>query len=733
MLGALVGNEAPWSAALSRTALCSRNGREMGWSWGYALASATTFFVVAAALQTSPHRQSKPSLLNEAAVRAAATSPPLPATLAFPLSAGGNTSAGRFHTLPSLQCQLHGSSGGGNGSGNHGTAGGSDPGWVLVANESARPVVIPYAPGTCATPLSDAFQLLYLAAPVHVDATFSPSGASTNVDVGGNITGEYEWAGNTFLSWGAHTARNRVPVGGEVTADWYSPQPCATRSGGPPPGGLLCEEQLVRLLGQHRGSRGGRVDRWVGIFDVALITRGTLGWALDPNAYVVASGDAVSFAAGGATPALVTYTDASGVRRPVLIGEAGLLSLGRAALADPSWLGPSVPGGIAAIVELQTTEDSIVQRKVQWMMKVGLANDPRNQSAHSTPWLQEVAYALCVPPVGSFIGDAGLCAGVPPRKPTPSVTLSADGEQVVERLDMAARPFRGQTGVAVSWTVNPPARLVVPAPLCEFPPKLMWNDVRRQPIWLLGRGDREVPRAGWSTNPAEADLARRLESCRYTAFREDLASGTKWPVSLTDRAAELAQEYRRDLFLVDPPEAPATDIDIVLAALVVVPEAVALLLHLLQPAHPPSTGARRGRVRRGLSVGFIISAGVLSLLAIGFLDAQEQSGASWRAAALRLETRIAANETEQASMSGQQIDYTGRPVWYVESLFLVARPGYRPAVTRRLLIVLSFLYGILSVVVVVNGLRRWWRADVGAAEDPEAAAAEGIEIGRAHV
>lgn len=77
-------------------------------------------------------------------------------------------------------------------------------------------------------------------------------------------------------------------------------------------------------------------------------------------------------------------------------------------------------------------------------------------------------------------------------------------------------------------------------------------------------------------------------------------------------------------------------------------------------------------------------------------------------------------------MSGQQIDYTGRPVWYVESLFLVARPGYRPAVTRRLLIVLSVLYGILSVVVVVNGLRRWWRADVGAAEDPEAAAAKGI-------
>lgn len=362
-------------------------------------------------------------------------------------------------------------------------------------------------------------------------------------------------------------------------------------------------------------------------------------------------------------------------------------------------------------------------------MRAGLdagraAGAPRNASAHATPWLHEVAYALCAPPVASFVGDERLCDGVRRRRPPPPVTLLADGAPVAARLNLAARPFRGQTGVSVSWTVSP-AGVVPPAPPCALPATLRWNDVRRQPIWLLGRGDREVPRAGWSTNAAEADLARRLRPCRYTAARRDLTALTKWPVSLTDRAAELSQTFRRDLFLVDPPAAPAENVDLILAGLLVIPEAVALLAYLVQPAQsPPGPAVRAGRLRRVVCMALVIGAGALSLLGLWYLDREEQRGSSWRAAALRLDVRIAANETEQANTPGQEIDYTGRAVWHVESLFLVARPGYRPADTRRLFVGLSLGYGVLTMLVVAKGSWRWyasWRATAAAVEESDVA------------
>lgn len=706
----------------------------MGWPWGYAVITAAVCLFVAVATQTALPSRSTPPDVDRATVRAAAAT--LDDTLTFPLPAGGESPAGRFNSLSALQCRRHGGSGGGfgggsssggdgkGGSGKFGATADRGPGWVFVANSSARPVFIPFAPGTCAAPLSDAFQLQYLAAPAHTDAKFAKSGASTDVDVGGNVREEYEWAGNTLLSWGVHIARDRAPIGGELTAERFSPQPCASRGGGPPPEGVLCEKQLVRMLGQHRGTVEGRVDRWIGVYDVALITRANFGWALDRNAYVVASSDLVS-AAGGRGSAVVTYTDRTGTTRPVLLGEAGLLSLGRAALADPSWLGPSVPGDVSATVSLQTAEDSMIRRRASWKMHPGLgggrAGATHNRSATATPWLEEVAYALCIPPVESFVGDPGLCTGVRQRPPSPPVTLTADGVPVAATLDLAARTFRGQTGVSVRWQVLPTRRLETTAPPCDLSAAFKWNDVRRQPIWLLGRGDREVPRAGWSANPAEADLARHLRTCRFAGARFNVTAVSKWRGSLIDRAAELSQDYRRDLFLVDPPAPPATATDFVLAALVVVPEAVALVQVLLQPAPLPEPTVWSGRTRRTLSVALVIIAGAVSLLGAGFLDAQEQAGSSWRAATLRIETRIAANETEQALVTGRRIDYSGRPVWHIESLFLVARPGYRPATTRKLFISLSVVYGVLTFMVLTLGLWRWTsrrRAAAAAAEEP---------------
>ncbi|OSX74972.1 hypothetical protein BU14_0259s0007 [Porphyra umbilicalis] len=663
-------------------------------------AAATTAVAVAAAaaalLGAAPRSAVPAAALDGAAVHAAggpAAAAGLATTIPFPVPAGG-APVGRLHTLPSLQCRLHGNGGGGR----------RGPGWTLVANASAADVFIPYAPGTCAAPLTDAFQLQYLAAPGRTSAAFIMPPASTAVETGGNVSAEYEWAGNALSIQGARVAKRQPPVGGELAAEGFYPHPCAGRKA-PRSAGLLCAEEAVRQLALHRNSRSGSVLRYVGAYDVAAITRVTSGWALDAAAFTVGAEDTLSAVDG---PALATYTDAAGATRPVLIGEAALLSRGRAALADPAWLAAAAaPGGLDVNVTLRSYVDARVARRTTWAFpplrgRGGDAN-ARAGGAAAGAWLGEIATALCAPPISSFVTDAGVCAGVARQSPPPPVSLTADGELVSGRLGLDARATRGHTEAAVVWATRRASRVApVAPPPCARVRLPRWDEPWREPIWLLGRGDREVPHAGAAAATAEAALAARLGACRYAPAVSGGDGPSRWRGDLHRRARRLTRAYERELFADDAPKDPVSNAELLLAVLVVVPEVLALVVLLVTPSSPATPSDWVGLARYAAILALVAAAGAVSLLGIGFLDAQERRGSAWRAATVRMDTRLVAAATESPKTLASAVDYTGRRVWHVESLILIARPGYRSSVTRRLLAGMGAVYGALVVVVVAK-------------------------------
>lgn len=152
-----------------------------------------------------------------------------------------------------------------------------------------------------------------------------------------------------------------------------------------------------------RGDRGGdlggavrtprrppRHHRRVAVYDVVAVTRATVGIALDGKATVVGALNTVSAAAGPGDcdrVAVVTYTTADGHRRPVLVGEAALLSLGRGVLADSSWRGTAFPGRPAAQVSFTQAP-----RMVQATWLLGYTDEP---AINSSLWLQGDASTVC--------------------------------------------------------------------------------------------------------------------------------------------------------------------------------------------------------------------------------------------------------------------------------------------------------------------------------------------------
>lgn len=172
--------------------------------------------------------------------------------------------------------------------------------------------------------------------------------------------------------------------------------------------------------------------------------------------------------------------------------------------------------------------------------------------------------------------------------------------------------------------------------------------------------------------------------------------------------SELSQRYRRDIFQVDPPDDPISSAGLLLAVLVVLPEAAAILLLLLQ---------RRSRLQRpsrwywreGSSLALVVVAGAIALNGVGFLDSKEHAGHAWRAAAVRHSRRIPANETEHLTLAWNDTDYRGRITTDDETLFIVARLGYRPHLTRRLLVITTVLYVILTTAVLIKAAVATWR------------------------
>lgn len=265
---------------------------------------------------------------------------------------------------------------------------------------------------------------------------------------------------------------------------------------------------------------------------------------------------------------------------------------------------------------------------------------------------------------------------------------------MASEIGLGAGGLVNELDSSAHWQVEPPARLPA-APAC---PSFDWvgiNMTLRQPIWLLGRKDREIHATGPGSE-AEMALDGRLSTSAFPTYN-DRDALTSAHATTDILVAALSQTYRRDLFKQKPPDDPVTDAELLLAVLVVVPESACLVLLLLKRRSEPQQRLRWSW-RRVMVLMLAAVAGGVALVAIGYLDQQERVGHEWRAATVRLETRLPANETETY---GRRSAF-GRPVTLTESLFMISRTGYRPHLARKLLVVTSVLYAVLVFLVLLR-------------------------------
>lgn len=666
-----------------------------------AAAAAVSLAAGPAASVGAPFNPPTPSAALEASAVTAATAAATeePVTIPFPSPPPG-ASPGRLHMLPALQCRLHPTAPGGVSPDPDAV---SDPygrggtGWLLRTSATASDVAIPYGAGTCATPLADAAEFEFLAAPDEMNKQWYFS-ASPNVTTGGEVDAEFEWAG-----YGLQARQNFVALqtdkgsSGVAAAEYYRPNPCASAGGHP---GLVCADEVARMLTLHRHQRFGTLQRHRGLYDVLTVSRESNGVVLDEGGYVVAAQDRVSDVSGGGGFAIVMYTTRDNLTRPVLVGEAALLSLGRAVMADPSWLGASFPGGVNASVRNVMLRYNFPLRDVTWSLR----HD--RETTNSSQWLSSMLSILCQAPSASFVVDSSLCEGVeqPLRSGQPS--LHVGRRPVTDTLGVGSAHHPEAPDVAARWIIGAPQQAMSAAACPSLDNVTYQSTLPLQPIWLLGQGSRELHATGPSAD-RDVALARHLWSCAYNDTRRDLLSVQANAYHISAMTVELSQRYRRDLFRADPPEDPIPNGGLILSVLVVVPEAVAVLLLLLQ-RHGPLHRMFRWRWRNVLTLGLILVAGAIALVGVGYLDRQEQSGHAWRAATVRVGTRIHVNATEQKYERRSSINYRGRLTWHTESLIIVARTGYRPHVTRRLLVCSIIAYVLLAVAVLVQAVAAAW-------------------------
>lgn len=533
--------------------------------------------------------------------------------------------------------------------------------------------------------------------------------------------------------------RNGVPTRRLVRDVDYQPLLGGAPGEGDAP--LLRQATAARLLTLQRNAVGGAVHRSLGTWDVLALSRETVGLCrhrdcTDPTAVDVLGSRRTDYYSAQSVP-LLLYTPPSGnssdgrgggggggaLPLHVRMDDEDLLCLGRAALSDPSWL-PATAAPLwrlragftlhASSADTTAGQSPVVEEPLGgalWTRKdtVGLGNTSAAARAVTEKWLQAVSYVYCGSPLSSFVRGP---AGRPGRLCGPT----AD--------DVAPEPRRGGQSVrklhTAQWSFDPDlkARDVRPPedpipPGGELPPcptfRRRTNDpaVLRvaRPAWLAGRAAREVNPA----SAAEVALARSISTCAYNVTPEDHDAfpfkpftRMKWSAEhtyapLLAATRELSEGYDRQVWGVEPPAEAASDADIVLSIIVVLPEAIALVALLL------SSRGRMWAAADWAAFALIWVAGAVSVGGIITLALEERAGHVWRAAAVRTEL-TARLHTANGNNHYRHFDRT--PLFQVETLLLVARLGYRHRLLRDLAVAMGTLYLLLSAAVAVAAFLR---------------------------
>ncbi|GAB0493601.1 hypothetical protein MMPV_004886 [Pyropia vietnamensis] len=190
-------------------------------------------------------------------------------------------------------------------------------------------------------------------------------------------------------------------------------------------------------------------------------------------------------------------------------------------------------------------------------------------------------------------------------------------------------------------------------------------------------------------NPIETALAARLSVGTvksngkrfpsYHAFWGDLLD-----FNTAGLLTALSQNYDRAVFGMPPPDDPATDVEVLLSVIVVVPELVALITTLI---------TTRQRTRRDVAVLiFVFGSGLVSMADIVTLAVREASGAAWRAAA----------ERNELMAGGSYLPFPLNPALRSVTLVLIAHTGYRPPLLWAMTAAMLASYVVVPVGVSIT-------------------------------
>lgn len=320
---------------------------------------------------------------------------------------------------------------------------------------------------------------------------------------------------------------------------------------------------------------------------------------------------------------------------------------------------------------------------------------------------------------GTAANDGGDSGGGSSPTPTPADHLVALGAAAGGAEDPSTVP-RSSSASRVMWFISPrlPNDPGAPPPRSCPPLADLTRGASRtvawRPPWVAARGVREI-------NPlsvAEAALAASCSTClldvAQVAPREPQAAALLLgSILVADRAThfdEVEAELRRfsniydpKVFYVEPPSEPTAMGPLMLALIVLVPEAIALISVFIAS---PQVGRRELVLAALFFVAGLVSSGGIILLAV-----TEIHGASWRAAAVRDSLRLDLGRNATA-WANRDIQLTGTTdlqavgIYRTETVVVLARHGYHPRLLIGLATAFSAVYVGLSGGVVALIARR---------------------------
>lgn len=624
--------------------------------------------------------------------------PPFPA---------GNTSIGAFHTLPFLRCET-----------NLPRMADGNRGFLYQPDEQGKAVAIPIGKDTCTGPLPDT-STLEAGLADGADGRTVPGSA----EAAKHRAAELLTADSVRGRYAENTQYSPLPREGRGATDALF---AGTRHG------LVHESAIGRALALQRNTYAGAVHRVTGLYDVLAVSRLTAGVCqtkscVDLSAVDIFGGGGNNFGRrgraclghryGGEVP-ILTVPAKGGGKAAVSVMDSSALTLGYRAFVDPQWLtrrahSPWKPDALVILFPPVSSEEAApVSLKFKALQ---LNSRTKADGDSSSSWLQSIAYVMCQPPARSFVTNPDrLCAGM--QSGGPMIASKVDDK----RSTMLSKPAPLRTGLVngrivpstarslrqlgVRWDMDPfPNDSQARLPVCE--PVRDASEAYR-PEWLKGVGPREI-------NPASVDevaLARNMTSCRLTSPAKvsitlcsrlfSLGTPPQDFGRITHEQLQLAQAFNVGAFGVDPPPEPSGVASVLLAIIVVLPEAMAVMAMILD--------VRRWNRHGIMTLGLVWAAGLVSLSGIIYLASQETTGAAMRAATVRdtlaVELDLEAEVARASAVTDR--DLTGLTLLRAETAYVVARTGYRPRMLVGIAAGTSVAYLLLSVAAVAIAVIR---------------------------